>query len=268
MQIVVHDPPLGNLHDRDESGETPFLSAAKSMGIGNEGWIGPIAIRRNNCKKLAQIEEFLYLLLNQGCSVQDSNLYVEIDRPEEFDQLLYDTVLAAAIPHASYQMVPRLIAEGADIYARPEGWHGRMPICKGGRVTAMHIASIYWNLEGMQALIDHPGEPGAAKMVAIVDDAGQTPLHWALRGERVDRSMDDKNDQDEIIAHIIRATDLLINANPDTVNMRDNTGSTVFNYALMSYVASESIISVIKLLLSARPLPYIINARDNMGDTA
>lgn len=270
QRLLSHDPPLGNLHDReDDSGETPLFSAAKSMGIKDGDLIRPIAIRRNSHEKIAQIEEFLYFLLDQGCSVRHSNLYGEVARTEGRDQLrterlLYNTVLAAVIGHASYEMVPRLIAEGADIYARLEGWHDHIPISEDGLVTAMHIASIYCNLEAMQALIDHPGESSAANLVAIVDSAGRTPLHWALRAARGDLSMDDKNDQDEITARIVPAIRLLLNTNPDTVNMRDNNGLTVFHYSVMSYAALEST----TLLLSAKPLPHIINIRDDMGDTA
>lgn len=269
QRLLNHDPPLGSLHDRDESGETPLFSAARSMGIESGDLIRPIAIRRNSHEKLARIEEFLYFLLDQGCSVQDSNLYGEVARTEGCDQLrtervLDNTVLAAVIGHASYQMVSRLIAEGADIYARLEGWHDHIPISEDGLVTAMHIASIYCNLEGMQALIDHPGESSAANLVTIVDNAGRNPLHWALRVGRGDLSMDDKNDQDDITARIVRAIRLLLNTNPDTVNMRDNNGATVFHYAVMSYAALEST----TLLLSAKPLPHIINIRDDMGDTA
>ncbi|KAJ5897732.1 ankyrin [Penicillium tannophilum] len=154
------------------------------------------------------------------------------------ERVLDNTVLAAVIGHASYQMVSRLIAEGADIYARLEGWHDHIPISEDGLVTAMHIAGIYCNLEGMQALIDHPGESSAADLVAIVDSAGLTPLHWALRVGRGDLSLDDKKDQDEITA--------------------------LFHYAVMSYAALEST----TLILSAKPLPHIINIRDDMGDTA
>ncbi|KAJ5803110.1 uncharacterized protein N7503_005560 [Penicillium pulvis] len=270
QRLLHHDPPLGSLHDREDiSGETPLYRAAKSMGIESGELVRPLAIRRNSHEKLAETEEFLYFLLDQGCSVQDSDLHVELARTEGSDQLrtervLYDTVLAAAIPHASYQMVSRLIDEGADIYARLEGWQDHIPISEDGLVTAMHIASIYGNLEGMQALIDHPGDSSAADLVAIVDSAGRTPLHWALRVVQGDLDMDEMSDQDEITAHIVRAVLLLLNANPDTVNMRDNNGATVFHYAVMSYAALEST----TLLLSAKPLPHIINVRDYMGDTA
>ncbi|KAJ5930317.1 ankyrin [Penicillium verhagenii] len=67
------------------------------------------------------MEDFIHFLLDQGCSIQDSNLYMKVNTTKpgqlQTELVLLDTVLAAAIPHTSYQLVSRLITEGANIYA-------------------------------------------------------------------------------------------------------------------------------------------------------
>ncbi|KAJ5722976.1 ankyrin [Penicillium malachiteum] len=145
----------------------------------------------NGDEKLSEHEEFICFLLDQGCSVPDSNIYVEqcaegtknANRPSE----LKNTVLAAAISHASYKIVSRLIAEGADVHAR-ESWseystYGRPDRPRNSKgLTALHIASLFRNVEGIQALMDHCGDKTLVEMCSIEDNNGQIPLHWALLG--------------------------------------------------------------------------------------
>ena len=99
------------LHDRDTFGETPLFSAASG-------------IRRDDVssnENLSKHEDFIYFLLDQGCSVCDSNIY--ITQSQEDSQSLNScpelkrTVLGAAVPNASYKLTSRLIAEGAEVHA-------------------------------------------------------------------------------------------------------------------------------------------------------
>lgn len=180
---------------------------------------------------------------------------------------LAETVLTAAIPHASYKLVSRLVAEGADIHARQQWWDPSWGIGEGRPLTALHIASIFWNLEGMQALMDHPGELSLRDMVTVADGAGRTPLHWALRGNHDSRSLDARDDQEEITAHMVRAVQLLLDANPDLIDVRDKDDATVFHYAVASDAGLDSIVPVVKLPLRTNPLPSILNTRDRAGTT-
>ncbi|KAJ5552096.1 hypothetical protein N7494_001474 [Penicillium frequentans] len=277
QRLLNYDPPLATLHNRQSDGETPLLSAARAMRIvEDDGHIGAVAIRRKNRDRLTRLEEMILFLLGQGCSVKDSNIYHDIasniegsnQPPPLAEPELAETVLSAAIAHASYQLVSRLIVKGADVYARQQCWDPSWAIEERGPTTALHIASISWNLEGMQALIDHTGERTLADMVMIVDGAGRTPLHWALCGYRDDRSMDTRGDQQEITAHMVRAVERLLDANPGLVNVRDKDGATVFHYAVASDAGLDSVIPVAQLLFRANPLPDIVNARDHTGTTA
>ncbi|KAJ5721991.1 ankyrin [Penicillium malachiteum] len=85
-------------------------------------------------------------------------------------------------------MASRLIAEGTDVHAQ-QIWRDRMPcrfdhIEDGSKVTALHIASMFWNVEGIHALLGHPGDKTVAEMLSSTIDHGRIPLHWALQGTR------------------------------------------------------------------------------------
>ncbi|KAJ5167759.1 uncharacterized protein N7482_003353 [Penicillium canariense] len=273
LWLLQHDPPLAKLHNRDKWGETPLFSAARALSV--DGVHGVISTRNQKRDQFARAEDFICFLLDQGCSVPNSNTYVQCygaKKPSHLDQPLAEvreTVLGAAIPHASYQMVSRLIAEGADVHAR-QYWLDQcsgIDCCEG--VTALHMASFCWNIEGMQALVDHRGEVTLAEIVSISDSVGRLPLHWALKGDRHGRmERDGKNDQEEITALMTRTVKMLIEANPNTVNARDHQGATAFHYAVISDAGLESILPVVKLLLGAKPLLTTMNARNHRGMTA
>lgn len=103
-------------------------------------------------------------------------------------------------------------------------------------MTALHIASLYGNIEGIHALVDYRGNVSVAEMVSSADDQGRLPLHWALLGGRDEHrhEMMDKNHPNEIPSRMINTVKLLLEANPDTINVRDQQGATVFNYAVKS----------------------------------
>ncbi|KAJ5623050.1 hypothetical protein N7490_011655 [Penicillium lividum] len=80
--------------------------------------------------------------------------------------------------------------------------------------------------------------------------------------------MDARDDQEEIPNHMLRAVNLLLDANPDMINARDKNGATIFHYAVISDAGLDSIIPVVKVLLDLEPLPSILKARDHKGETA
>ncbi|KAJ5505880.1 hypothetical protein N7453_004837 [Penicillium expansum] len=75
-------------------------------------------------------------------------------------------------------MTARLIDAGADVHAWQSWsdsyvWNPSERIIQEGTkgVTALHIASLYGNLEGLRALVDHGGV-SVAEMVSRADDHG------------------------------------------------------------------------------------------------
>lgn len=276
--------PLATLQDpgHDYGGQTPLISA-----VGQLPRYGEDIERR---------EAFIYFLLDElGCKVRDSNVpcsFVQGQGQQILDRVLradhHDanaqeeedaeeneftyTVLGAAIPHASYRMAARLIAAGADVHARQSWtdnfkWTSEERIIIGSKgVTASHIACLYGNLEGLQALVDHRGGVSVAEMMACADDEGRLPLHWALLGasEEGPQSIAALNgdDFDQIPAEdgmtprlrrMIATVKWLLDANPDTINARDRQGATVFDYAVKSRaVGIAGVFAVVKLLLDAR----------------
>lgn len=288
LWLLHHSPPLGTLHARDTKGETPLFSAAKALGLFTyRGVDGAILDRYENREEIARLEEFVYFLLDQQCSVRDSNVYANPQSTfEGLVQLqnwakqrsgqvyagLKDTVLCAGIPHAGYQLVSRLIAEGADIHAQLQSWYnpdGGIPYSE--RVTALHVASLFSNLDGIQALMDHHGNVKLADMVSITDETGRLPLHWALKGDRDNRTeIYVKKDQEDMTNSLARIVELLLNANPDTINIRDEEGSTVFHYVVSSRTGMATILPVVNLLFNAKikALPSTLNACNHKGMTA
>lgn len=268
LWLLRHALPNATLHDRDTFGETPLFSAAS--GIRRDD----VSSNENRSKH----EDFIYFLLDQGCSVCDSNIY--ITRSQEDSQSLNScpelerTVLGAAIPNASYKLISRLIAEGAEVHARQKwtdrsSWDRSDRIQDGRGVTALHIASLFWNLEGIHALMDHHGDRSVAEMFSSADDHGRIPLHWALLGVRDEPFVrTGQCDQYESPPRRLDTAKLLLRANPDTIKVRDKQGATVFNYAVKSDTALPSILSIVKMLLDARPFVSNLNAKNFIGATA
>ena len=57
---------------------------------------------------------------------------------------------------------------------------------------------------------------------------------------------------------------LLLEANPDIINARDHQGATAFNYAVKSDTEIANILSIVQILLNAKPLASTINYRDSV----
>lgn len=278
--MLHHTPPLATLHDRDRNGETPLFSAASGLRRKHDRRY--IQDRTNPAGEISKHEDFIYFLLDQGCSIRDSNIYSKEESKEETPNSanqhpeLEWTVLGAAITHASYKLVSRLIAEGVEVHARQRWWdpiNPTSPIHYIMGVTALHIASLLWNLEGIQALVDHRGDISVAEMVSNADSHGRLPLHWALLGDFHEEDPEEyKDNKDEIVSRmmsrILGTVKLLLEADPNTINARDHRGATVFNFAVKSNLGVANILSIVKILLTAGPLTSMINYRDPVGPTA
>lgn len=166
------------------------------------------------------------------------------------------------MPSASYEMVCHLIAKGSDVHARML-WHGRFDY--GEKVTPLHIAAQSWNLEGMQALIDHPGGIELADMVTTADSEGRLPLHWALIG--IYDRREEKDNADDIISRMITTIKTLLDAKLATTNSRDQSGATAFHYALEICIGYREVFQAIQVLLDANPSVDTLNPHNHRGTT-
>ncbi|GAB1196935.1 hypothetical protein APSETT444_006215 [Aspergillus pseudonomiae] len=175
--LLDSQPPLGNIHDKGPGGETAILSAAESFT-----WPGEVTSDRiKEC--LVRSEELMYMLLDRGASVNDVTM-VQNEYNAHLPPQPCDTVLSLAISRASYTLVKRLIEQGANVHAKQEHADSRFGFDVDLRdVTALHYGSIYWNIEGVRALLDHPGNAKIADMVSVRDSFGMLPLHWAAIGD-------------------------------------------------------------------------------------
>ncbi|RAK77744.1 uncharacterized protein BO72DRAFT_477043 [Aspergillus fijiensis CBS 313.89] len=241
--LLDHQPPLGAWRDRDAKGAAPLICAAQAFPGNVEALkrkmkeTSPAMIREKLREHHARYGEFIEFCLAGGASVREADQYMfpyQLGwqaQPGD-QQILGDTVLGNVVTHASYAMVSRLIAAGSDAHV-VQTWYD--PCAFGGAfrcagVTPLHIASKYWNLDAMQALLDHGGRTGLAEMVLRRDDHGRPPLHWALMG--------DKNEiatltPSEVTSRLLRTVKLLLDMGPAMVNVKDQANKTVLHYALL-----------------------------------
>ena len=98
------------------------------------------------------------------------------------------------------------------------------------QVTALHIASFYWNTQGIQALLDRLDD--IADRVTR-DSTGRPPLHWAPAGPGLcDEYL---LPEDDVVPRIIGTFKLLLSDNSDTINVQDNHEATALHYAVGSH---------------------------------
>ncbi|KAE8150988.1 hypothetical protein BDV25DRAFT_129159 [Aspergillus avenaceus] len=233
--LLDSEPPLGTLHAQHPGGETALLAAADFFAtLGSDHH--DIRSCVDDC--LARGEKLMYLLLDRGASVHDSIRSTDDCDPPP--QPLY-TVLSRTAARGSYNLLKRLINEGADVHARVEHFDDSVGCAVFQRsrtlprdVTALHYASIYWNAEGVKALLDHRGNVDIAEMVSVRDGIGRLPLHWAAAGDGFDSVIPEK----EIVPRIMNIFNLLLTGNPDTINIQDNEQLTALHYAVASHAPS------------------------------
>ena len=227
--LLDSQPPLGNIRDKSSEGETALLSAAKSFT-----WLGKMTSDQIE-ERLTRSERLMYMLLDRGASVHDVTM-----AQDEYNASLppqpRNTVLSLAISRASYKLVKRLIERGANVHTKQAHADARFGFETDLRdVTALHYGSIYWNAEGVRALLDHPGKAKIADMVSVRDSFGMLPLHWAAIGDDT-REQERHFREDEILPRYIGILKILLTANPSTINMQDNEGSTALHYVVINYV--------------------------------
>ncbi|KAH8690225.1 ankyrin repeat-containing domain protein [Talaromyces proteolyticus] len=249
--LLDTQPALASLHARDDSsmwrkdGNTPLLSTAFSFTYWPPGFEPEDDLAISSQQTRA--EELMNQLLDRGASARD------VLTSDLNGQDISYTVLSLAISRASYDLVKRLIAEGADMHATTVHWinfFSSQPedeIAHG--VTPLHLGSLHANLDGVQALFDHRGDKATvAEMVLFSDSAGRLPLHWAARGADAPEHyyMLPRN---EIVTQVANTIKLLLTIDQDTINARDHKGYNALWYAVLGF--RERInqhLSVLKIL--------------------
>ncbi|OBT75150.1 hypothetical protein VF21_05488 [Pseudogymnoascus sp. 05NY08] len=266
--LLDSQPPLGEVRawDRDHC-ETALLAAAASLESleylsskreyphhDRHGWA-------RDC--VARGEELMNLLLDRGASACDAIVRAHTQHDGGDDATSnglppqpLETVLGRAVSRGSYELVRRLLDEGADVHARQLFFCNGSGAGFGGSeifafdVTALHLGSFYWNAEGIRALLDHrrsvsndhdherENEHDGVDLFTCRDSTGRLPLHWASAGP----GLHDEYllPDDTIVPHIVSTFQLLVAGNPRTINDLDHQGATPLYYAVGSHAACGS----------------------------
>lgn len=261
--------PLGmvDLHQRDDSGDTPILAATGSLmyldkdadEVEDEGlhwneWIQ---------NRVARSHQLISFLLDQGCSATDVIPPLPNDLSPWGSQV-QDSVLGLAVSRANGPLIQRLIDSGADIYLKHQHLHHtRVPLqsrsTKGRThdVTTLHLASLFYNTDAVKLLLDHQNYKNNAnlELASSCDSDGRLPLHWAASGpgDFNCRLLDKK-------LRITETLRLLLNHNSTGINLVDKTGSTPLHYAAISHAmcgCSQYAELAIRTLLEYRADPRI-----------
>lgn len=226
VKYLLDDDPLrGTVYAKEYHSGMALLAAAHSLvlltwsGANERDWLR---------EHIEQSETLINMLLDRGASVRDAIRFYRRNEDEDSNQVI-ETVLGHAITRASAKLIPRLIAEGADVHAR-QWWGDYTALYDAEQATALHIGSLYWNLEGIQVLLHNHGEIDHAEMVSARDSRGRLPIHWAAGGF-----------EDSYSGHVCAGEDstrcidilkLLLESNPNTINVQDEEGKTALFYVL------------------------------------
>ncbi|KGO40130.1 hypothetical protein PEX1_017370 [Penicillium expansum] len=236
--------PLGSvdLHQRDDSGDTPILAAAGSLiypdedadevedeGLDRNEWI------RNRITRSHQLINFL---LDRGCSATDVNPPLP-NGLSPWGNQVQDSVIGLSVSTGSGPLIQRLVDSGADIYLKHQHiHHPRVPLqssttdTRTHDVTTLHLASLFYNSDAVKLLLNHQNHKanGNPDLTSSCDSDGRFPLHWAASGSaESDCGLLDKQLK---ISETLR---LLLDHDSTGINLVDKTGSTPLHYAARSH---------------------------------
>ncbi|GAM36581.1 ankyrin repeat-containing protein [Talaromyces pinophilus] len=231
--------PLGtdDLHQRDDSGDTPILAAAGSLiclakDIDEEDkteWIQD---------RISRAHQLMHLLLDRGCPATDVVPPLSNDLSAGGSQV-QDSVLGLAVSRANGPLIQRLIDSGADIYLKHQYLHYakapfQLRLTKDHvyDVTTLHLASFFYNPDAVKLLLDHQHYKNNTNpdLASSRDSDGRLPLHWAASGPGIFNC--------RLLDKQLRITEtlrLLLDHDSIGINLVDNTGSTPLHYAAVSH---------------------------------
>lgn len=172
--------------------------------------------RWNPGERVEAAEGLILFLLEKGSSVHEANFGLQLVDEKDQNQSRKDQekaivswtsfilscvvtgeqsqkpigiILGGGVTRSHYSLVRRLLDDGANILARRRylGFIGRLSTSTNPvlYVTAFHHDSLFWNANGLQALIDHCDESGtsdAKELLQSCDNGGRWPIHWASAG--------------------------------------------------------------------------------------
>ncbi|KAL5043119.1 hypothetical protein BDW71DRAFT_216544 [Aspergillus fruticulosus] len=237
--LLDSDPPLGTVDDRDQRGWTPIMCTAYSTGTFGE----------DADAHRSRGEALMNTLLDRGASARDT-----VPCPTDIDmtsqgQLVPQaeiTVLGQAITGSSYGMMKRLLEHGADVQECVEYYSDGPGFWDDGinvrDVTALHIGSRSWNVDGIRALLDHCHEGGlkSSDLVFCRDSMGRLPLHWAAAGS--DPEFEPSIPENTLIQRTTSTFELLVPkddkaATAELIKSCDKEGATPLHYAVRAHAS-------------------------------
>jgi ankyrin repeat protein len=234
---------LADLDSRDcRSNRTPILEAAASL---SELYLGTLEERESNIDRNAWFQdriarggETIRLLLDRACSATD---VVPPPRSGDHDESQpQGSVFGFAASRASEALVRRLITDGADVFLKHMHFHDAVAMFPFRRdtqmahnVTTLHLASLFWNANILELLLDYQSNGRFGRYLTESRDSnGALPLHWAAAGPgRAECRLRDEDLQ----IRISNTFKLLLSANPAAINMADNVGFTPLHYAVQAH---------------------------------
>ncbi|OQD90880.1 hypothetical protein PENANT_c001G11687 [Penicillium antarcticum] len=257
--LLDSQPPFGTVHDREIYDTTALMSAACSFNFlgsihpDTEEWIRD---------RIARGEKLMHILLDRGAPTQDASFPHRVSdiQPRQPQH----TVLGLAMLRASSPLVKRLLSGGADVHNKQRYWYwtfcGKNE-CSPWDVTALHIGSLGWNSDGIQALLD---DREITDLVLARDSDGRLPIHWAAIG--LDARECARPD-DDVALRLVNTFKVLLYGKPDTVNAPDSEGMTPLHHLVARHAScsgSKHIELATKFLLDAGA---DVSAQDNDNQT-
>lgn len=234
--------PLGtvDLHGRNDAGKTPTLAAAASLvylnldadeaeedeGANRNTWIGD---------RIARGQQLIHFLLDQGCPATDI-IHPFLNDTAADNRQPRGSVLGLAVSRAGGRLVQRLIDLGVNVYLKHQHFHDTVASLQfrnekalAHDTTTLHLASLFWNADVVNLLLDHHHDQNKSKnnpgpdLVSSRDTNGRLPLHWAAAspGTAECRLTDEK-----ISFRIKETFRLLLEHGPMGINLRDDARST------------------------------------------
>ncbi|KAL4870888.1 ankyrin repeat-containing domain protein [Aspergillus spectabilis] len=241
------DPYLATLHDRDPGGWTPLMAAAYSTGAADAA-------------DRARGEALMQMLLDRGasardmvpltCSLEDIRADTSgADGGQLQPQQAESTVLSLAISRCSYSMVKQVLESGADayqplsVYSDGPGFSFHDDGLEIRDVTALHLGSAAWNVEGIKAILDYFHEHGNEQPLDLIsrrDSMGRLPLHYAAAGLDITGILEPSLASENTLVQKITGTfQLLVPGNEaataSLINTRDTHGRTPLHYATQTH---------------------------------